>query len=67
MHEKGQKMQRINVLIQREEILVTFAFYTLAEVVFFFSLIKRVCHDCTEDVASRDINFCSLSVKLGSN
>ena len=64
MHEKGQKMQRINVLIQREEILVTFAFYTLAEV-FFFSLIKRVCHDCTEDVASRDI--CSLSVKLGSN
>ena len=36
MHEKGQKMQRINVLIQREEILVTFAFYTLAEVFFFF-------------------------------
>ena len=66
MHEKGQKMQRINVLIQREEILVTFAFYTLAEVLlFFFSLIKHVCHDCTEDVASRDI--CSLSVKLGTN
>ena len=52
MHEEGQKMQRINFLIQREEISVKFAFYTLAEVFFFFffKLVVTV-----------------LSVKLGSN
>ena len=42
MHEKGQKkMQRINFLKQREEILVKFAFYTLAEVFCFF--VNKTC------------------------
>ena len=41
MHEEGQKMQRINFLIQREEISVKCAFYTLAEVFSFF--VNKTC------------------------
>lgn len=41
MHEEGQKMQRINFLIQREEISVKFAFYTLAEAFSFF--VNKTC------------------------
>lgn len=41
MHEQGQKMQRISFLIQREEISVKCAFYTLAEVFSFF--LNKTC------------------------